>query len=130
MVNKILGLLFALALPLLLVVVEKVLPYPHWVEEFGKLMVVMVMMKSGDDDLGWWVVGGGFLFALSESVFYLSNIFALGDFGMFSNRLMLTSLLHIGTMLVIYLLGKKSGKGLGFGFLIAVGVHYVFNVVM
>ena len=126
----VLALLFSLASPLFLLPIEKFLPYPYLLEELAKLLIVRLIIKK--KNLGLWQlvsfsVLAGFLFAFSESVLYLTDIFALGDFSLFSRRLFLTGSLHTGTMLLISLSGRKSRLGLVLGFLGAVLVHFLFN---
>jgi len=127
----ILGLLLALASPLLLLPIEKFLPYPHFIEEAVKLVIVVMMTKAEKEvkkDLAVWVFMAGFLFAMSESILYLTNIFALGNYMLFPKRLILTGGLHTGTVMLMYLLGRKSYLGLGLGFIGAVLIHYFFNL--
>ena len=144
MTLPILGLLLALTSPLLLLPVEKFLPYPHFIEEAVKLVIVVMILKavktprtaarSDHSNLEglrnpWvWVFMAGFLFAISESVFYLMNIFALGDFMAFPKRLVLTCGLHTGTMMLMYFLGRKNYVGLVVGFVGAISIHYFFNL--
>lgn len=127
----ILGLLLALASPLLLLPVEKILPYPHFIEEVIKLVIVGVIIKTEKQtkrNLWFWIFMVGFLFAISESILYLVNIFALGDLMAFPKRLVLTGGLHIGTVMLMYLLGRKKYAGLFVGFIIAIAIHYFFNI--
>ena len=127
----ILGLLLALASPLLLLPIEKFLPYPHFIEEAVKLVIVVMMIKAEKEvkkDLAVWAFMAGFLFTVSESILYLTNIFALGNYMLFPKRLILTGGLHTGTVMLMYLLGRKSYLGLGLGFIGAVLIHYFFNL--
>lgn len=127
----ILGLLLALTSPLLLLPIEKFLPYPHFIEEAVKLVIVgMIIETEGQtkENLWVWVFMAGFLFAISESVLYLINIFAFGDFMLFPKRLVLTGVLHAGTIMLMYFLGRKNYVGLVVGFAGAVIIHYLFNL--
>lgn len=127
----ILGLLVALSSPLILLPIEKFLPYPSFIEEFVKLIIVLIVIKAARQFSSWvWVLIAGFLFALSESILYLINIFALGDLTLFPKRLILTSGLHICTMILMYFLGKKSYLGLLIGFIVAILIHHFFNLLM
>lgn len=154
MMLAILGLLLALASPLLLLPVEKFFPYPHFIEEGIKLVIVLMILRTeraketprkprlrrggvtrrGSSEVeelasGWpWVFLAGFLFAVSESILYLVNIFALGDLMIFPKRLALTGSLHTSTMMLMYFLGRKSYLWLGVGFVGAVLSHYLFNL--
>ena len=131
MILAILGLLLALASPLLLLPVEKFLPYPHFIEEAVKLVIVVMMIKTEKQtkkSLWVWVFLAGFLFTVSESILYLINIFALGNYMLFPKRLVLTGGLHTGTVMLMYLLGRKKYAGLAVGFVGAVVIHYFFNL--
>jgi len=127
----ILGLLISLVSPIFLLPIEKLLPYPYFIEEAVKLVVVLLIIKSEVEtkkSLLALVFLGGILFTLSESVFYLVNIFALGDLMVFPKRLVLTGGLHTGTAMSMYFLSRKSYLGLMAGFIGAVVIHYFFNL--
>ena len=127
----IVALLLALASPFLLLPIEKFLPYPHFIEETVKLIVVVMIIKAerqAKENLWVWVFTAGFLFAVSESILYLMNIFALGNFMLLPQRLLLTGILHTSTMMLMYFLGRKNYAGLAVGFVGAVLIHYFFNL--
>lgn len=131
MAQAILGLLISLVSPLLLLPIEKFLPYPHFIEEAVKLAVVVMMIKAEKEikeTLWAWVFLAGFLFTVSESILYLFNIFSLGNFALFPQRLLLTSVLHTSTVMLMYFLGRKSYLGLVAGLIGAVVIHYFFNL--
>lgn len=134
MIAFFLVLVFSLALPLLLLPIEKILQsYPYLIEELAKLfLVLMIIQIEKIEKKNYWlfVIFTGLLFALSESIFYLANFFALGNFSLFPQRLVLTSLLHAGTMLIMYFLGRKRRKFLLLGFLITSLLHFAFNFFM
>lgn len=142
MMLAILGLLLALASPLLLLPIEQFLPHPHIIEEAVKLAIVVMIIKS-EPPPGWHavtprtVVSGnkwpyiflaGFLFAVSESILYLTNIFSIGNLMLFPKRLLLTGILHTSTVVLMYFSGRKSYLGLVVGFVGAILVHYLFNL--
>lgn len=122
-------LIFALALPLLLIPVEQVWPYPYVIEELAKLSLVWALVKSRKktNHLVKWVVVVGLVFTFSESMFYLMNIFAVWDLGLWPVRLLLTGLLHVLTLLMLYW-GVKKGR---FWLLVTLAgamlVHFLFN---
>ena len=94
-------------------------------------MIVLMMVRAErkeKENFTLWVVMAAFLFAISESIFYLTNIFALGDLMIFPKRLVLTGGLHTGTMMLMYFLGRKNYLGLLIGFVGAVLIHYFFNL--
>lgn len=131
MILVVLGLLLALVSPLLLLPIEKLLPFPHIIEEVVKLLIVGMIIKrerQTKESFGAWVFMAGLIFATSESILYLANIFALGNSILFSQRLALTSSLHISTMMLMYFLGRKNYVGLAAGFVGAVVIHYLFNM--
>jgi len=71
---------------------------------------------------------GGFIFAFSESVFYLVNILTLGDLSLFPKRLMLTGVLHMGTIFLLYLLVKRGKTGTVVGLMLSALIHYLYNL--
>ena len=126
----IVALLLALAYPFLLPI-ERFLPYPHFIEEAVKLLIVLMIIKAARQEkerFTVWVFMAGFLFAVSESILYLMNIFALGNFMLLPQRLLLTGILHTSTMMLMYFLGRKNYAGLAVGFVGAVLIHYFFNL--
>ena len=127
------ALLLALASPFLLLSIEKFLPYPHFIEEAVKLIVAVMIIKAErqtKENLWVWVFMAGFLFAISESILYLADLLALGNYMLFPQRLVLTGGLHTGTVMLMYFLGRKSYLGLAVGFVGAVIIHYFFNLWM
>jgi len=129
--SLVLGILLAFASPLLLWPIEQILPWPFIIEEMVKAIVVVMIINQDQDDhrinLGWPVIAG-VLFTLSETVFYLFNFLKLGDFSDLPKRIILTGTLHIGTIVLIYLGAQKRPWGLLVGFLVAVVIHYLFNL--
>lgn len=126
-------LLFALILPLILIPIEKILPYPHMIEELAKLMLVLMIYqkeKQLNRKLYIFVLLSGFLFTLSESIFYLINIFNLGDLTIIPKRLFFTGLLHVGTLTMIYLFGRKNNISLLVALLMSIIIHYLYNLSM
>lgn len=125
------SLVYSLAAPLFLLPLEKILPYPYIIEESIKylLVVLIVRDKSVKRQNRWvYVVSAGLLFTFTESVFYIFNILSLGRYWDFPARLLLTGILHIGTMLIM-LWGIKRGKIISaVTILIAIIAHYFFNL--
>jgi len=129
----IIALLISLAAPLFLLPVEKLLPYPHVIEELLKLVIVFLIYKSAKEtktDLLKWVVIAAVLFTISESVFYLANIFALGNISLFTQRLLLTGTLHLGTFLLLYFSIKKNYFWLAGGVTASILIHYFYNSII
>ena len=130
MIESVIPLLMSLSAPLLLIPIEKIFPYPHLVEELAKLLIVMVIIKQEKQFNRSFVfiafLAGG-LFTLSESVFYLINIFALGNLSLFPKRLLFTGFLHIATIMLMYVAGRKSRAWLIFGFCLSTIIHFGYN---
>jgi len=127
----VLAFLLSLAGPLFLIPVENIFPYPWLVEELFKLIIVWLILKSkpGRNYL-LLAIFAGLLFAFSETVFYLVNIFALGNLGLVPKRLVLTSFLHSGTILLMAVFGKKGSWRWIIGFLGAVLIHGIYNLLV
>jgi hypothetical protein len=107
---------------------EKIFPYPWMVEELFKLVIVWLILKSkpGKKYL-FLAIFAGLLFAFSETIFYLTNIFALGNLAIIPKRIFFTSALHLGTILLMAIFGKRSGRWWIVGFLGAVLAHNIYN---
>jgi len=126
----IIALLISLSAPLFLLPIEKLLPYPYVIEELLKLGVVFLIFKAERErNLLKWVVFTGLIFTISESIFYLTNIFALGKFSLFPQRVILTGILHIGTLILLYFSIRKGYFWLVGGVTIAILIHYFYNSV-
>ena len=118
-----------LALPLFLIPLIKFIGYSEIVEEIAKALVVLFLILNFST-LKQKVLAGilfGFLFGLSENMFYLNQIFQLGDFGVFWQRFLWTVPMHIITVLVMVFAGLVKKWFLIFGFIGAVILHALFN---
>ena len=123
----------ALASPLFLILLEKALPYPYVIEEIVKLFFVTLILgqeKIKKQSLLWYVVLWGGLFAVSETLFYLSNILMLQTYGVFFMRLVYTGILHVATVVIIYLFSKKIQNGWMLGFTLAMIIHFLYNLLV
>lgn len=127
---KIIFLILAgLVLPLLLIPLIKFTGYSEIVEEIAKALVVLFLILK----LPSWklqILGGiafGFLFGFSENIFYLNNIFQLGDFNVFWQRFLWTVPMHIITVLVILFAGLAGKKWIVLGLAGAIILHTLFN---
>jgi len=88
--------LFSLIGPFFLLLVEKVLPYPYLVEEVYKFFLT----KSTNSTKV--AIALGFLFSLSEAIFYLLNPnYSLFNVNYFLLRLLAVTPLHISTILIM-----------------------------
>jgi len=124
--------LYALFAPILVWPVELLFPYPFVVEELIKAVIVFFSERdstaSTASKIKLYVLAGVF-FALSETVLYILNFNAIGRIDYLLVRFVLTSVLHTTTFLVMYA-ASKSLKGLPLGFILAVLIHYIFNLVL
>lgn len=123
--------LLALILPLILIPIEKILPYPHIVEELVKLTLVLMIYqkeKQLKKSLLFILLLSGLFFTLSESIFYLINIFALGDLTVIPIRLLLTGTMHIGTLMIMYLFGRKNNVSLLISLYLSISIHFYYNL--
>lgn len=124
------ALLIAFVAPLILLPIEKVLPYPYIFEELIKLSALLLILSDKKNRKWVWAFLVGFLFTVSESFLYLSNFFMTENFSLFPLRIFLTGILHIGTTLLMYWVGRKSSIYLLLGFVCAVVIHYFYNIVI
>lgn len=124
-------LIYSLAAPILLLPLEKLLPYPYLIEELAKYVLVNLVVRDKSIEGGrvWlYVLSAGLLFTFAESILYIFNIFSLGRYWDFPARLILTGALHVGTMLIM-LWGINRGKFLAVTtLLVAVATHYFLNL--
>ena len=124
-------LLLALFLPLGLIPIEKMFPYPHVIEELAKALLVLAIYqkeKQLDKKLFNLVLLSGLLFTISESIFYLINILNLGDLSMIPKRLLFTGILHCGTIVTMYLLGRKNNINFAVAVFLSIIAHYLYNL--
>lgn len=129
-IENALPILMSAIAPLLLISIENVLPYPYLIEELAKLLIVMVILhqeKQFNRKFFYIALLAGVLFALSESVFYLINIFALGDVSLFPKRLLATGVLHAGTIMLMYYGGRRNRAGLFLALLLSMVIHFGYN---
>jgi hypothetical protein len=124
-------LVYSLAAPILLLPLEKLLPYPYILEELTKYFLVSLIFKNKDrkDSNNWfYVLYAGLLFTFSESILYISNIISLGRYWDFPARLLLTGTLHVSTMLIMFWGMKRGWLISTVTLLITFFIHYFFNL--
>lgn len=119
----------SMALPFLLWPIEYFLPYPFFVEEIAKAVLVYFALREFEDKerLIKVVVLMGVLFAFSESVFYIFNITLVGNIGTYFQRIALTTVLHTATFLVILFPSLKKRKVSAVGVILAMVIHFLYN---
>src|SRR4030042_2089832 len=120
--------LFSLFLPFLVWPVEYFFPSPFIVEEIAKGVLIYFVATSREKiDKIKMVAAIGVLFAFSETVLYLFNIYLVGNISTLLQRLMLTTSLHVITSLIIYLPAIRNKKYIVLGVVLAGVLHYFFN---
>ena len=125
----ILTIVAGLILPLLLIPLVRFTGYSEIVEEIAKALVVLfLILKLPSYKAQIFVgIGFGFLFGLSENMFYLNNIFQLGDFSIFWQRFLWTVPMHTITVLVMVFAGLAGKKWIILGLVGAIILHVLFN---
>ena len=119
-------------LPLILIYIIHFTGYSEVIEELAKAFVVLFLILKLPK-LKWQILATiifGFLFGLSESVFYLSNIFQIGNLSIFWWRFLTAVPMHIVTSLVILFFARFSKKFIFIGFVLAVILHILFNLLI
>lgn len=120
--------LYALIAPFILWPIEYYLPYPFIFEEIAKgILVYIVVTDKTIKNKVSTVVIAALLFSISESFFYLINIYQLGNISTLFMRFILTTPLHILTSLVILFFGMKDKRLIPLGVVIAGVIHLFFN---
>jgi RsiW-degrading membrane proteinase PrsW (M82 family) len=124
--------LFSLILPFILWPIEYIFPYPFLIEEVAKYLVVLYILQIVKDDrLKVKVaIASGVFFALSETVIYIFNIQLVGSVETIILRLVLTIPLHVLTYLLILIPGMKDSRLAILGVIVAIILHYLFNLVV
>lgn len=131
--NDIISLIFViiagLVLPAVLIPTVKFFGHTEIIEEVAKALIVLFLILKLPTNKTKIIYGlfFGLLFGLSESIFYLNNIFQFGDFSVFLQRILWTVPMHIITVLVMVFSGLTAKRFLIFGFIGAVILHMLFN---
>jgi hypothetical protein len=122
--------LFAAIAPFLVWPIEFFFPYPYVIEELAKAILVLIVIQSTPNGAMKFklTVLVGVLFAFSETVFYITNLFLVGNLTMFFERLLWTTPLHTITSLIILLPTFINKKLMPVGLILAMIVHYYFNL--
>lgn len=113
--------------PILLIPVEKILPYPYFVEE---IVIFLLVRKLAKEKYNFWhaAIVGGLLFTLTESFLYLPNIInSGGGISVMFHRILFTGILHCGTSVGMFFGNRKSIFWGMFSLVIAMAIHYLFN---
>jgi RsiW-degrading membrane proteinase PrsW (M82 family) len=117
------------SLPLFLIIITHYTGFSEVIEELSKALIVYFFIIKFSK-LSWQIVTAlvfGFLFGLSESIFYLNNIFQIGNLNIFWERFLLSIPLHVITVLIILFSAQKNKKFIIFGVVTAIVLHLIFN---
>lgn len=116
--------LLSLVLPFVALIIERFLPYPYFVEEVLKGILVINLDKKHRIMLS---IAIGVLFALTETVIYSTSLFLVGGVGVFITRFVLTAFVHSLTCVVMALSIYKTKKGFVIGLILAILIHWFYN---
>ncbi len=120
--------LFALMTPFIIWPIEQLFPYPYIVEEVAKgIFIFFVLSLPHRKTQLLYAILIGLLFSLSENVLYIFNIINVGTVSFLLERLFLTIALHIGTMLVMFIVALRNRRLVPLGVQVAGIAHYLFN---
>jgi len=121
-------LLIAFVAPLVLIPLEKLLPYPHIFEELFKAGLILFILKLPSKMLQLKItLLVGLFFAFSENVFYLANFITNGIIVSFWRRMVLTTAVHILTTTVILLPSQKKRAFIMPATIVAILIHFLYN---
>ena len=124
--------LFSLFLPYLLWPIERILPYPHIIEEAAKAGVILYLLnqdlKKRDKITLSLLIGVAF--GLTEGIFYIGNILMVGNLNTFALRLIITIPFHALTSFVILFPAFYKKYLIVAGLIAAVFLHYFFNLIV
>ncbi len=118
-----------LVLPAVLIFIVKFTGYSEIIEEVAKALVVLFIilnLSTFKQKIGAGILFG-FLFGMSENLFYLNQIFQLGDFGILLQRFIFTVPMHIITVLVMVFTSLVWRWFLIIGLAGAIILHTLFN---
>ena len=120
--------LFAAIAPFIIWPIERLFPYPFFVEELVKAFLVLPLtdLDNFRNKIEFSIVIG-LLFTLSESVLYIFNIQEVGNLGVFLVRILLTFPLHTGTVLIMIAFSLKKKLLIIPGLVCAIVIHILFN---
>ncbi len=105
------------------------MPYPHVIEEMAKALLIFFLLKSTDNRQKiYGAILVGFLFAFSENVLYMLNIFSAGNPQVLILRFVLTMPMHIATSGVILTSALIDKRLIFLGIILAGLIHYFFNI--
>lgn len=108
-------------------IIEQFLPYPYLIEELVKAFLIGTTVPPKNHNPYSYVALAGLSFGLSETVLYQIINIQSNSFYLFTQRFLITNLMHLLTFLIIYR-GKQSGKAVFIVTIVfAIAIHYCFN---
>lgn len=124
--------LLAVAAPLMLIFVRGMSGGFELLEELVKLLILLYMWRELAGQVKWYYGAGvGALFGVTELMLYVMNAVMVGVYEGLALRVVTTIPMHAVTPLLMLTIGQRFGKfGWGLGYLLAVGLHLVFNFVV
>lgn len=108
--------------PFPLWLIEIILPYPYIIEELFKFFVVKYTPRK---NTWYFPLILGLIFSLSETVLYLINFFALGNFFNLPLRLISTTILHTSLFFLQYY--ARNSRFHYFTLILAIILHFLYN---
>lgn len=122
--------IISLAGPFFLLPLETVSDISWILEELLKIFVVYIIYTQKEKTINQkvlLVLLAGALFALSESMLYLTNLFNIGNLSLFPFRIVLTGILHMFTALLYLLAFEKNRLLIIVALLIGIAAHFAYN---
>jgi len=110
----------ALVFPFILLLAEKLFPYPYIIEELFKFYLA----KKADTTKTAIILG--LFFSFSEAIFYFLNPIYSQDIGLSLFRFITVSMMHTTTILVMFYFSRKRNLW-PIGLILAIIIHYLFN---
>jgi len=128
--NNLIFVLFSGFLPLVLFLIEIILPISFLVEELGKFFLLLYFFYKKQTLNFFLIILAGVIFALTEVVFYTEKLLLANQF-LILKRLLITGFFHSLTFVIFYLLGKKFGfLGLITALFFNILIHYFYNQII
>lgn len=123
--------LFASIAPFLLWPIEYIFPYPHIVEELWKAMCIPILLQYPTKKKQLFIaLATGSVFAFSESILYVFQFIQQGSLETVVWRLVLTTLLHSGTLYLMLCTTYINKKLLPIGLALGILIHYFYNIIL
>jgi hypothetical protein len=126
--NLLLIIALSLVMPLLLLPLETLFPFPYIFEEIAKaVLVLLIINQSRTSRQIILLVLSGFFFSLSEGVLFLGHAFSRGNPTLFFPTFFSILVVHSLTLSVIYFPTHIKREFIFLGLIAAILIHYHFN---